>query len=101
MATITLTTSPQSISGSDRGCVIKGDDTFLYGFSSSSPSEGIEGAPSIPLNYDGKQGLIWVWRETLEGSERLEYFIALIPLKVALTDSNGDAILSDISGRLE
>jgi hypothetical protein len=75
MATITLTTSPQSITGSDAGVIVSGG-TFMYGFGASSPTQGIyHDEESGPLDYGGSYGLMWVWGSTFD-ADALTYFLA-------------------------
>ncbi len=100
MATITLTTTPQSIASSNIGVIVDSNGLpFMYGFGGTAPTSGIifkedDGV----LEYRGEKGLLWVWVENDSQAKSLSYFISDTPVKVSLTDASGSPIIADPTG---
>jgi len=97
---INLTTSPQSITGSDTGIFIYPNE-FMYAFGSVEPTVGTQWDfdRSKPFEYGGEHGLLWVWIDGTS-SNSLPYSLANTPPKVALTDGEGKVIFADATGAL-
>jgi len=91
---INLTTSPQSIIGSDNGIFIYPNE-FMYAFGSVEPTVGTQWDfdRSKPFKYGGEHGLLWVWIDGTD-AQSLPYSLANTPPKVALTDSIGNTLNS-------
>lgn len=100
MPNITLTTEPQSIANSNIGITVSSSGLpFMYGFGGTAPQNGIVFKEDDEvLEYRGEKGLLWVWRNSDNQAKNVSYFISDTPVKVSLTDVNGDDIVADPTG---
>ena len=86
MANLLLNNAPQSIPGSNQGCVLNSTNSFYYGYGNTEPTHWLFGNANTEMHYDGKNGLLWAKIVSSSDTTELIYFIdGTEPLQVSGT----------------